>query len=145
MVFVGIAFFLLLMVIGAVFYGPTSGEIRLDSGDLRYRYWGIPIDYQPMPEPKRTRLMDLAAKSGKIPSEWVLCQRYPLRGSNHADWMCFSFYFKAEEWINEDPAVAMRVMEDLAKYTQEMESKGGLPKCMRMLDLVEGFGGGRSR
>src|SRR4051794_30927178 len=76
----------------------TSADIRLDTGDLRYRYFGIPIVYEKMPEPQRTRLLALTAGSAVCRNEWYQCAVFPLPTTNHTDGMCRGFYMKIDAW-----------------------------------------------
>src|ERR1041384_6470997 len=93
---------LLLLVVGYL-SGPTTGEIRLDTGDLRYFWWGIPLRNRPMPEPSRSKLVTLGSKSPAVPADWVVCVTYPLRSSNNTDSMCQSFYRSVAILADEDP------------------------------------------
>lgn len=116
--------------------GPTSGDIRLDSGDLRYRYFGIPIIYERMPEPERSRLIKLTSKSSICRNEWHQCVVYPLRGSNNPDWMCRGFYWRIVKWIDVDPELALAGVDDVGRYIIDTHARQGLPKSM---PLISGF------
>jgi hypothetical protein len=111
----------------------TSGDIRLDTGDLRYRVFGIPMYYDRMPKPQRSQLLKLAATSSILKSVWCECVSYPLRGSNNPDNMCRYFYVKAAMWIPTDPHLAQLIVEDIATYIQNTKARQGLPSSLCML------------
>jgi len=116
-----------------LFCGPSSGDIRLDTGDRRYCYLGIPLSNRPMPEPYRSKLLALANKSPAIPSTWVQCVTYPLPSSNNTDLMCADFYRNVAIWSDEDPTLARLALEDVANYVPRMLSHGGLPEPFPLL------------
>src|SRR4051794_11018966 len=95
----------LLVAVGIILRGGplTSADIRLDTGDLRYRYLGVPLSYERMPEPQRSRLLALAAGSNVLRPEWHTCATFPKVGSNNPDRMCRGWYFQASVWAAEDP------------------------------------------
>ncbi len=117
-------------------HGPTSGEIRLDTGDLRYCYFGIPFSYSRMPEPQRSRLLSLSAGSSILKPQWFTCVTYPLTGSNNPDLMVEGFYSRATAWIPVDPKLAQMIVEDIAKYVKGTNARSGLPDSFY---LVSGF------
>lgn len=108
--------------------GPSSTDIRLDTGDLRYRFCGIPITVSTMPEPQRTRLLDLAKQSDVIDSSWHQCADYPLPTTNNTDSMCRWFYLNLAAWIDEDPDLAILLMEDVASYIRKTNARHGGPE-----------------
>lgn len=131
LVFVGLGA-LLLFGLGVVL-GPSSADIRLDTGDLRYRYFGIPIVYERMPEPQRSRLLALASQSPILVSEWHQCANYPLPTTNNTDGMCRDFYFKIDAWIDVDPQIARLAAEDVASYIRDTNALESLPKSYSLL------------
>jgi hypothetical protein len=115
--------------------GPSYGQIRLDSGDLRYFYFGIPV-YDPMPEPYRSQIRGLSQNSPILKSQWVTCVVYPLEGSNNPDKMIRRFYYNATAWIKEDPHLASLILNDVGKYVIDAARKdypGGLPESSELL------------
>jgi hypothetical protein len=119
------------------FHGPTSGQIRLDSGDLRYCWCGVPLWYKRMAEPERSKLMALASMSPAIPAKWVTCVTYPLPSSNNTDLMCSDFYYSVAVWKDEDPKIARWAMEDVADYIPHMLTRGGLPISCGLFFVVD--------
>ena len=113
--------------------GPTSADIRLDTGDLRYRWFGVPVWYDRMPEPTRSHLLAAAAGSAVLTPEWQTCVTYPLPTSNNTDAMCRGFYAEGADWIPADPGVARLVLEDVATYVRRTNARSGLPASVRML------------
>jgi len=93
----------------------TSADIRLDTGDLRYRYLGVPLFYSRMREPQRSQLLALAANSKVLLPEWYTCANFPLKSSNLEDLMCRSRYFYASAWAKEDPQLARMMLENFAR------------------------------
>jgi hypothetical protein len=124
----GVVLLGLLMVVG-----PSSGEIRLDTGDLRYCWWWVPVRYERMPEPERSRIQVVAAAGPAVPAEWVTCVRYPLRCSNNPDLMCRSFYASIAAWSGEDPKIARWALEDVVNYVRTTHAQYGLPASGHVL------------
>jgi len=108
-------------------YGPTSAQIRLDTGDLRYCWWGIPLRHELMPEPDRSKIMALARKSKAVPEIWVTCVRYPKHTSNNPDLMYQHFYEDIAMQADEDQDLAIWQLEDVAITIQNPTSA---PKSM---------------
>jgi hypothetical protein len=124
----GVAF----LVAYALVKGPTA-EIRLDTGDLRYLYLGIPIQYDLMPEPERSQLISLTAGSNALKSEWHSCAMHV--GSNNSNLMCAGFYMKAAAWIAVDRPLARLVVADIATYIRNTDARQGLPDSVEMLSF----------
>ena len=122
----------LLLVFGLI-YGPTSVQIRLDTGDLRYCRWGIPFQYREMPEPLRSKLLVLASKSPAIPARWVTGTTTPLSSEFRPDRMFQEFYWSVAIWSDEDPQIARWAMDDVADYFVQ-HAKWGLPRSVHLLD-----------
>jgi hypothetical protein len=134
-------------VVGICFFGHWSGQIRLDTGDLRYCVYGIPITYDPMPEPERSELLAVAAKSSALKPKWVTCVVYPLPSSNNTDAMCREFYFRACAFYNFDPHLMQLLVEAIAAYVDQTQAEEGLPKgeylCSAFVSDVNGNGNAR--
>jgi hypothetical protein len=124
---------LLLLFFGTLLYGPTSAEIRIDTGDLRYRYLGIPLEYKNMPEPERSLLLELAKKSNVLDGSWHECAKYPLPTTNNTDTMCRLFYHRVATWVQVDPQLALFLAEDVARYIQQTKARHGGPKGSYLL------------
>jgi hypothetical protein len=144
--------FLVPAVTAIVFYCALtghgfSGEIRLDTGDLRYCFLGIPYSSRRMPEPERSLLLSVARDSEILKPQWHTCVRYPLPTSNNSDLMCRRFYCHATAWISVDPALARLILEDIAKYVVETDARYSLPESCPMLTppTVEWEDSGRAR
>lgn len=126
---VGIA----LCVIWSIVFGPSSADMRLDTGDIRYRYFGVPLIYERMPEPQRSRLLSLASTSSILVAEWHQCANYPLPTTNNTDAMCRGFYTKVDAWIDVDPHIARLAAEDLATYIRVTNARESLPESYALL------------
>jgi hypothetical protein len=124
---------LLALVIFAFFFGPHSGQIRLDTGDLRYCWLGIPLQYEQMPEPERSKLLALASKPPAVSSTWITCATYPLPTSNNPDSMCRSCYSGIAAWTDEDPHIARWALDDMVTYLQDTHATHGLPKSCELV------------
>lgn len=111
----------------------TSADIRLDTGDLRYRYLGIPMAYERVPEPQRTRLLALAAGSQVLVPEWRRCATFPLPSSNNTHRMCRGWYARASVWAAQDPPLARLMLEDVAAYVDHTSAVQGLPPSATLL------------
>jgi len=116
----------LLIVARAIVFGPfTSAQVRLDTGDLRYRFYGIPIHYRPMPEPYRSALLRTAGRSTKLPARWEWIQ---FGGPHNPDSMCQHGYMYAACWESEDPTICRLAVEDMAEFARACHWNGGLPE-----------------
>ena len=124
----------ILFLLYAFLRGPTSGQIRLDTGDLRYCWCGIPLLYRQMPEPERTKILKLAAAPIAIPHQWITCVTYPLHGSNNPDLMCRSFYRRVAIWSDIDPHIARWTLEDVATYIHDTHATHSLPESCVVLE-----------
>ena len=131
MVVIGVLTVLLILVFGFI-YGPTNVQIRLDTGDLRYCRWGIPLQYRQMPEPMRSKLLALASKSPSIPATWVTGTTTPLSSEYRPDRMFQEFYWSVAIWSDEDPKIARWAMDDVVDYFIQ-HAKWGLPKSADLL------------
>jgi len=112
---------------------PTSGEVRLDTGDIRYCWWGIPLKYERMAEPQRSKLLALASKSPVIPAKWVTCTEYSLSPEYRPDRMCQGFYWSIAIWSDEDSKIARWAMDDVVEYLNQ-NAKCGLPQSVHLLN-----------
>jgi hypothetical protein len=113
----------------------TSADIRIDTGDLRYRYLGIPLVYRRMPEPERSLILKLGNGSTILRPEWRTCRVYP-GGRNNTDLMCLDFYAEVNVWGKEDPHLARLMVEDIANYITAAHATQGLPACAEALSLA---------
>lgn len=116
----------MLVVVGLVLFagfsflhGPTSGQIRLDTGDLRYCWWGIPMYYKPMPEPQRSKLLALALTTPAVPAKWVTCVTYPKHYTNNPDVQYRGYYWSIGGWADADPTIARLVLQDVTAYVEK--------------------------
>lgn len=125
---------LIALALYAFVHGPTSGQIRLDTGDLRYCWYGIPLRYRPMPEPERSHIVALASRAPAIPHRWVTCVTYPLPSSNNTDSMCRDFYWSVAIWSTVDRQIARRAFDDVVKYIDRTHATSGLPDSCEILD-----------
>ena len=123
----------------------TSADIRLDTGDLRFRYLGIPLVYNRMPDPERAQLLAVAGKSSVLRPQWRQCASFPLSSSNHTERMCRDWYTAASAWAVEDPTLARLLLEDVANYIETTHSSSGLPTSSPLLSpsLIERTSSGR--
>ena len=106
----------------------SSADIRMDCGDLRYRYFGIPLVYDSMPEPQRSKLLALSAKSKVLKDEWRTCATFPRQYSNNEDRACRSWYEDAVVWAKEDPEMARMLLEDVTAYLRAEDDLNGSSK-----------------
>ena len=111
----------------------TSAEIRLDSGDLRYCYFGVPLVYEQMPEPQRTRLLGLTSGSSVCRNVWHQCAVYPLPTTNNTDLMCRRFYLKLDAWIDVDRDLARAGIEEVGEYIITTRVRNGLPQSYPLM------------
>ena len=99
----------------------SSVQVRVDTGDRRKCFWGIPVSYIPMKPESRNALLSL--NDPQVPKRWVWCATKV--GSNNSDRMVYSFYYEAAAWVDIDPAIAKLVVRDLANYVQMTHATHG--------------------
>ncbi|MFO0838151.1 MAG: hypothetical protein U1D55_06455 [Phycisphaerae bacterium] len=104
-------------------------QIRLDSGDLRWCYWGVPVWVERMPEPDRSAILAVSSSSRVIRPEWRTCAVYPRRTTNCTEAMCWGFYRRAVEWVPIDRNIARLALEDIANYIVATGAESSLPDC----------------
>jgi hypothetical protein len=118
------------------FLTPTSIEIRLDCGDLRFKRWGIPISHAPMHEPERTTLLSLAGDSKKMAPEWAPI--VPQTTSNYNAGEYAGFYKRAAEWDSVDRTLFRLMVEDIAaKINAAAGKKHVVPSWMGEFDGID--------
>jgi len=104
-------------------------QVRLDTGDQRALFCGIPYQYWPMHREVRDRLLSL--RDPQIPSRWVWCAQQV--GSNCPDAMIWSFYKKASAWVEVDRKIAALVVGDVVTYVATTHGRGGEITFSRMI------------
>ncbi len=104
------------LVLYAFVYGPlTSADIRLDTGDIRYRYFGIPLVYERMVEPARSTILSLSGGSTVLTPQWMPCESFPLsRWATPRERLYSVRYAAATAWAKVDPKAARLVLEEIA-------------------------------
>ena len=124
-------------------YWMTGGElgtavgIRLDTGDVRYYYLGVPIIYHRMPEPQRSQVLAMAAKSSVLKTEWHTCRPIPLRP--YRDPVIWSeMYDKAAVFAKQDPDLARMLLEDFVSLWVLLEDTGGSSAATVHFPLLSG-------
>jgi hypothetical protein len=133
--------FVAILVLSGLGLGD-SVEVRLNTGDQRLLFWGVPIrSYRCLRPELRQRLLSL--DDSEVPPQWVWCATKV--GSNNADIMVFEFYRAVTAWVEIDPEIAKLVVRDIAKYLQTTHATHGLPDCNTMIwpDVVEQADDGR--
>ncbi|MCA9054559.1 MAG: hypothetical protein KDA75_12020 [Planctomycetaceae bacterium] len=132
----------LLLVIGVFLWlllpprTPTSAEIRLDTGDLRYLRDDRVIDEIAMSEPYRSILLSAAEHSPVLKDQWHRCATFPLRGSNNTHRMCQSFYMSAAVWMTVDRRIGVLVAEGIARYIERTDAEKSLPESIALIQFV---------
>jgi hypothetical protein len=121
-----LALFALFLLVAVQFAnGPTSADVRLDTGDLRYCWYGIPFRWSRMPEPDRSKLVALAALPPAIPARWVNCANSPFALSHGSQIMTQRSFARATYWLDEDPQLARWAMEEaVAPFDATFTSRG---------------------
>jgi hypothetical protein len=113
-------------------FGKTA-QIRLDTGDLRWCIWGMPVGFEDMPEPYRGRILAASQGSTVLRAKWRTCAIYPLPTSNNPDSMCRRFYREASAWCSVDPTIARFALEDIATYINNTKAQWSLPDSIWIL------------
>lgn len=106
-------------------------QVRLDTGDQRFCFWGFPVMTTPMQAESRQALLSL--DDPEVPRRWVGCATDV--GTNHAAAMVYCFYRDAAAWVDVDPQIARLILRDIARYLEATHALQGLPDCSSMLWL----------
>src|SRR4051794_40255162 len=84
--------------------GPSSAEVRSDTGDLRYRWFGIPLEQQHLGEPGRTKIATLAKIAPSITAEWM---QFPAPSAlRNPHLQCVGAYAAVADWSDQDQELA---------------------------------------
>jgi hypothetical protein len=103
----GLAFLSLLSIIA----GPKV-EIRLDCGDLRYVYLGIPLRYKVMEQPYREELFELGGNAN-ISQRWAPVPPRTTSNDNAAQFQ--NWYRHAAIWSSSDKTLAQLFLKDISE------------------------------
>jgi hypothetical protein len=118
---------------------PTAVQIRLDTGDLRYFYHGIPVGESRMREPERSLLLAFASKADVVAQQWhdlPAKDFYPSADSAPIIYVYTDWYRRAAAWTAVDPHVAQWAAEDVWAFVAQSSPEhdlGGLPKSIDLL------------
>lgn len=102
----------LIAVVVIVGRGPVV-DIRVDCGDLRYKYLGVPVWYESIGEPRRTILLSIAAASGKVEHVWVPV--VPQTTSYCIICEYKQWYRDTADWATADKTISRLMLEELSK------------------------------
>lgn len=102
-----------------VLFGPTGAQFRLDTGDLRYTYFGIPGDTHRTSEPERSTIVSLAAGSAVLKPEWV---SVPYDRTHGPQWFSQHLFYRAAHWAVVDRQMSKALLEDIARDAKGQRS-----------------------
>jgi hypothetical protein len=125
--------FIGVVALGALTGFGWTGQMRLDSGDVRYCFWGVPLSTTRMTEPQRTVILRIASGSPILRPVWRTCVTYPLPTSNNSDAMCRQLYREAAAWGDVDSTIARMALEDIAMYIEKTKAQFSLPNSIHVL------------
>lgn len=127
----GITLVVLLAILGI----GWSCQIRLDCGDLRFCFLGVPVQFESMREPERAALIRVSQQSVNAGPDWVWCATEV--GSNRPHRMCNRFYREAAAWAEIDPAISRFMLEDIAEYIRRTHGQRDLPACIVLRSVID--------
>src|SRR5256885_1750755 len=107
------ALILSLAALYLILNGFNSATVRLDCGDVRYKFLGITTSEIRLPEHERSDLIAIAKTSSKLSPEWIWIEH---GGTHNPDRMCADFYRQAAAWTKVDPTITRLLLEDSADY-----------------------------
>jgi hypothetical protein len=90
---------------------PPSIEIRIDCGDLRYKYFGIPIFVERMPDQYRVTLIATAGNASVSPA-WV--KVLPKQTSNDNAHEYVDRYVAISIWAQADKNIGTLLLQDVS-------------------------------
>jgi ankyrin repeat protein len=105
--------------------GPKTTEVRLDSGDLRFCFLGIPFRHQLVYY--RSAIQYVTARQPAIKAKWYLVGDW----HDHEVGRYYDVY--APAWLSIDPSVARIVYVDLARVARVGWPRHSHPPCGVML------------
>jgi hypothetical protein len=132
---IGLCLLLLLsaIVIGwSVLMGPTGAQFQLDTGDVRWTYFGIPRDTIRLDEPERSTIVSLAAGSAVLKPEWVSVPYNMTQGP-----MVFGpkLFYRAARWAKVNRQMSKALLEDVARQVKGPQT----PQINTLLDVLVWF------
>jgi hypothetical protein len=106
----------------------STFQVRLDSGDQRICFWGIPTFHRSIDAEARNSLLSL--NGSEVPKRWATFHaRFGLRYDTR---IARDYYEEAAEWVNVDPAIAELILSDLASHVVRGRTDQP-PECSAML------------
>jgi hypothetical protein len=117
-----------ILILSCLGFGNTM-QVRLDTGDQRDLFWGIPFHYRNLDPESRRALLSLG--DSDVPNQWIWCATAV--GWNQVGFGVQRDYRCAAAWVNVDPEIAKLIVRDLAAYVQSTHALRGLPSCTSML------------
>jgi hypothetical protein len=119
----------------AALMGPSSTEIRMDCGDVRYRYFGMPMIFTRQNPESRLILLSLARKSPFLRPVWLPVVRQTSSNNPLAAYQ--NWYVGASIWCSVDADVGRLLVEDIASAIRDAKGvKIGVPKGIYLLRLT---------
>jgi hypothetical protein len=110
--------------------GPTSAQVRLDTGDLRYRWFGMPLEFESMAEPNRSKIVALAAMAPPIHTEWAHFPKPSTLSNPHVQ--CVNSYHEVAEWSDQDRTLARLLLMDVAEEARDRSYMGEVTPAFRL-------------
>ena len=112
---------------------PTSFEIRLDTGDIRYFHDGELLSEEQMEEPFRSALLSAATESNAMKPDWHRGGRPPGRSSR----MCRRYYRSAAVWLMKDREIGLLVANDVTRWIKETNATFSAPDAFPLISWVK--------
>src|SRR5262249_23716728 len=111
---IGLLLLLIATVLGWILLiGPTDAQFRLDTGDVRYIYSGIPGRTLRMDEPERSTIVSLASGSTVLKTELV---SVPHQRALNSQLFGQKMFYRAARWATVNPQMSKALLEDMALY-----------------------------
>jgi len=135
----GITLIILIIVLRVVFGRPDAAELSLNSGDIRYYYFGLPLKYSRMPEPQRTDIVTVTSPLLKGGSEWAYVPVERTSSDSPPITRFRLFYSQASAWKRADPAICKFIFQDIMDAIHDRRwTDGGIP-ALRILEYSDVF------
>lgn len=131
---------IVLFVLGAIFFPtprPTSAEIRLDTGDLRYLRGDQIVEFREMREPYRSTLISASQGSKILTNRWHRCSNNPRNPERNTEKRCQHFFEESAVWLIADREIGLLVAEDVARYIETTDGQISQPDCYPLLIWVQ--------
>lgn len=114
-------------------------QVRIDTGELRYTFFGVTYERQRHSRTIRERILSATRLPPPVPAEWYDCLREGARGpiageGSESCTMVYRWYRWASAWSEVDPSITRMILDEIVSWLEGGAWRGTTNlKCMAML------------